>query len=426
MADITVREYARLTTDCIAGPDLDRASVSLSDFDELCALNDCRREGEAPLFQMQNRHVLCVRNYVGVLQTSLGTRLEILPKTSEDASATSVRKERGLLIKMLETVLNLAGREGSMADIRRFDEPLQEWVIRRFLEELHALFKKGLRFQYNQVEADQPFLRGRLDVGKQAVQPPQRRHLLHIRYNRFSVERPEHRLLRRALDVCMAATRQTENLQLAAPLRVMLADIPPSVNVREDLRQWSAARHMAHYQRIRHWCELVLGNAMPFALAGEWRGISMLFPMEKLFEKYVGACLRRRLCAGATLCEQVAKTSLCTLGARSLFLLRPDMLLCRQEKAWLLDAKWKKLCRDARRGFGISQADMYQLFAYGHQYLSGVGDLALIYPLHGGFPESAEPLCFSPSLRLWLLAFDMEKDRLLIPSSCPIGEAFDY
>ena len=41
---------------------------------------------------------------------------------------------------------------------------------------------------------------------------------------------------------------------------------------------------MAHYQAIKPWCELILNQQMPIAVSGEWRGMSLLFPMEKLFE----------------------------------------------------------------------------------------------------------------------------------------------
>lgn len=417
MKTITVREFARLTTDEIREPSLDRASLSPADFDELCALNERRLEGEPPLLRMIERGKLQVCNYVGVIQTSLGTRIEILPKTSEATSSGCVAQERTLLIKMLSAVFNLTCREGETANIRRFTAPLQEWVISRFLEELHFLFKKGLRFSYNHVAEERPFLRGRLDVGKQAVQPPQRMHLLHIRHNIYSVDRPEHRLLRSALNRCIASTQQDENIRLSAPLHTLFAEIQPSVCPRDDFRQWNVSRHMAHYQSIRPWCELILGTEMPFALAGEWHGISMLFPMEKLFEKYVGVCLRRQLVSGAQLYEQVSRNWLCTHNQHSFFSLRPDILIKHKEKDWLLDVKWKKLSGDRSNNFGISQQDFYQLFAYGHKYLKGEGDLALIYPLHSGFPSISEPFIFSDALRLWILPFDLNTDKVKFETS---------
>lgn len=426
MRTVTIREYARLTTDEVSEPGLDRAQLSVADFDELCMLNEKRREGVPPLLRLTDRQTLSVCHYVGIIQTSLGTRIEILPKTGEDASPESVEHERRLLVHMLETVLNPACREGKTASIRRFRAPLQEWVIRRFLEELHMLVKKGLRFSYHHVAEEKPFLRGRLDTSKQAVQPPQKMHLVHIRHNVFSLNRPEHRLLRCALERCAAVTREMENIRLITPLRSLFSDIPQSVSPANDFRQWNASRNMAHYQSVRPWCELVLGKEMPFALAGEWHGISMLFPMEKLFEKYIGVCLRRRLVAAdAQLYEQVSGRWLCILERRRFFSLRPDFLIRKEGKDFLLDAKWKKLSSNSADNYGISQQDIYQLFAYGHKYMSGIGELALIYPVHKRFPSITKPFIFSEGLRLWVLGFDLEYGKLLSPSlQCPIMQLF--
>ncbi len=424
MATVTVREYARLTTGSVECDSLDKAHISPADFDELCALNDRRKPGEAPLIRMYDRTTLGVCNYVGILQTSPGTCIEILPKTGENSSREAIAHERTLLIKMLKTVFDLPFREHLAAHLQRFPAPLQEWVIRRFLEELHLLFKKGLCFTYNHVAEEKPFLRGRLDIGKQLVQPPQKRHLLHIRHNIFSVDRPEHRLFRSALDRCIAVTREDKNFRLATSLRPIFHEIRPSISFVEDFRQWNLSRHMAHYQNIRPWCELVLGKEMPFALMGEWHGISMLFPMEKLFEKYVGVCLRRHLAFDAQFFEQPCQKYLCTLDKRAYFALRPDIAVRYKENLWLLDIKWKKLCGGCSGNFGINQQDFYQLFSYGHQYLQGRGDMALVYPNHKSFPSLAEPFKFSDSLRLWILAFDLEQDKLLVPPACPIAEIF--
>lgn len=422
MKTITVTEFARLTTEAVDEPRLDRASVPLEDFQELCQLNEQRQVGEAPLLRMLNRTTLSLCNYVGLLQTSRGTCLEILPKTT--AKAESAERQRSLLLKMLQAVYDLPYRESGPAALHTMSNPLQEWLIRHFLEELHALLRKGLCFSYNRTAEEKPFLRGRLDVGKQAVQPPQRRHLLPIRHHVFSVDNPEHRLLRSALDRCVSASRDAENSRHAMPLRAAFAAMRPSRCVSDDFRLWRTSRLMAQYQRIRPWCELILGHEMPFALAGRHCGISMLFPMERLFERYIGICLRRRLASGVLLYEQEKKHWLGTWKGRPCFALRPDIRIHCAEKDWLLDCKWKRLADNRSTHFNITPQDLYQMFAYGQACLRGKGDIALVYPYHDAFPNVSEPFCFSTSLRLWVLAFDLHGDTLQLPPSCPLDEAF--
>lgn len=89
---ITVREYARLTTDKITEPTLDLAQVSISAFDWLCKLNATFSNAGAALVQLENRCLLKLDNYVGVLETPCGTRLEILPKHFERENCIKDRK----------------------------------------------------------------------------------------------------------------------------------------------------------------------------------------------------------------------------------------------------------------------------------------------------------------------------------------------
>src|SRR5690606_40800415 len=42
-------------------------------------------------------------------------------------------------------------------------------------------------------------------------------------------------------------------------------------------------------------------RSQPLSVVSEWTGCSLLVPMEKVFESYVEACLRRHLPPGATL-----------------------------------------------------------------------------------------------------------------------------
>lgn len=422
MKIITVTEFARLTTEAVDAPRLDRAFLPVEDFQELCRLNEQRQTGEAPLVRMQSRTTLSLCNYVGLLQTSRGTCIEILPKTT--GGAENAERQRGLLLKILQTLNNLPHRESGPAALRTMSTPLQEWLIRHFLEELRALLKKGLCFHYNNTAEEKPFLRGRLDVGKQIVQPPQRRHLLPIRHHVFSVDSPEHRLLRSALDRCISVSRDMENCRRAVPLCAAFAEVRPSRCVQDDFRQWRTSRLLAHYQRIRPLCELILGQDMPLFLAGQRHGISMLFPMETLFERYVGVCLRRQIAPAARLHEQSKGRWLCTWAGRPFLALRPDIHIQHEGKNWLLDCKWKRLGGTDGTHFGISPQDFHQLFAYGQTWLQGRGDLALVYPHHAAFPALDEPFYFSASLRLWVLAFDLHADKLLLPPACPLGGVF--
>jgi 5-methylcytosine-specific restriction enzyme subunit McrC len=414
MKPIVVREYARLTTDDSIETSLDRAHIPQSAFDWLCQLSAGFKSNGASLLHLENRRWLRLDNFVGIVETPCGTLLEILPKHTE---ASNEAASRSLLIKMLETALDLPKRTTDKTDIQTYRRPLLEWVMKEFVLALDHLLKRGLRFDYRRVEEEQRYLRGRLDMNKQLRQPPGRAHIFNIRHDLFLADRPENRLLKSALMRVCGLTQEPDTWRLSHELAGLLAEIPGSPNIAADFRQWRNDRLMAHYQPVRPWCELVLGQHMPLAMRGKTHGISLLFPMEKLFERYVEVKLRRELPAPYTLNRQAKSQFLCTHEGKNLFQLRPDLLIQSPQKtALVLDTKWKLLsAADNENKYGLSQGDFYQMFAYGHRYLSGEGDMILIYPKTENFSETLPAFEFSEKLRLWVTPFDLENGRMHWP-----------
>lgn len=411
---VTVREHARLTTAPLTASTLDEAQIPPSAFDWLCEQAGRWRSTGARLLQVEDRCWLRLDNFVGVLQTPCGLQLEILPKHLDSTDAAAVVQARRLLVRLLTSALDLPPRQGDLADLALFCHPLTEWVMRQFLLGLEHVLQRGIRRDYQRIEDEQPFLRGQLDVLRQLRQPPGRAHRFQIRHDVFEVDRAENRLLKSALLRVCDSTREPDNWRLANELAHRLAEVPASRDIAADWRRWQTDRLMAHYQPVRRWCELVLGQHMPLAVAGATRGLSLLFPMERLFERHVAAVLRRQLPAGVRLTEQSSRHALCEHEGRPVFRLRPDLLLEGPGWSAVLDTKWKRLDgADRTNLYGLSQADFYQLFAYGRTHLAEGGELALIYPRTATFSAALPPFDFDDRLRLQVLPFDLDGDELV-------------
>lgn len=417
MKTIVVREYARLTTDAVEST-LDQATVSTSAFEWLCNLAANFSRSGASLLHLENRRWLRLDNYVGILETPCGTLLEILPKHTDESDEQAIEASRQLLTKMLAVALDLPVRTTDKTEIQTFHHPLLEWVMKQFVLSLEHLIKRGLRFDYRRIEEEQRYLRGQLDISEQIRQPPGRAHIFNIRHDLYLVDRPENRLLKSALMRVCRLTQQSDTWRLSHELAGLLAEISDSQNIPADFRQWRNERLMAHYRPVRPWCELVLGQHMPLALRGKTHGISLLFPMEKLFERYVEVKLRKQLPVPYSLKAQAASQSLCTHQDKSMFQLKPDFLIQRGHQTRLvLDTKWKRISASSDENkYGLSQSDFYQMFAYGHKYLAGKGKMLLIYPLTKDFSEVLPPFDYSSDLRLWVTPFDLVNDRLVWPN----------
>lgn len=411
---VIIREYARLTTSPVPAGDLDCVCISTSAFDWLCELSASFNRSGAKLLQIEGRRSLKWDSYVGVLETPCGTRLEILPKHFENGDC--IKQSRALLRKLIQAALSLKPRQVSVAGLELFDAPLTEWVMGQFLSELDHLVKRGIRFDYQRVEEEQRFMRGQLNVVAQMRQPPGRQHHFQIRHDVFLPDRAENRLLKLALEQVAKATKDAANWRLANELRSILTEVPASRQVQTDLRAWSRDRLMAHYQAIKPWCELILNRKMPIAVAGEWQGMSLLFPMEKLFERYVAGRLQELLLPGATLESQAASEHLCEHGKGRIFRLKPDLLIDAGSQRWILDTKWKRLDAGQReKNYWLSQSDFYQLFTYGHKYRlqQSAPTLVLIYPYWSGLKENLPAFDYGDDLKLWVLPFDLDNGLLM-------------
>lgn len=359
---------------------------------------------------------LQVRNYVGLLQTPDGTCIEIFPKSSSGVFEREAAVK--LLLKMLGKVYDLSALEATAADLGVRKQPLIEILISLFLMRVAKLVHKGIRSDYSRIKDRKTFLKGRLRVAQQLRQPVSKQHTFCIEYDQFLPDRPENRLIRSALETILKWTKSTVNQKLARELHFSFFDIPQSTNYSVDMNRWSNQRDMIYYRPVLPWVSLILTNHTPWFMRSSWHGMSLLFPMEQLYERYLGKVFKRQVSKGYTLREQAGSHYLTTHKDEGWFRLRPDFVVSKKNQPIaILDAKWKLLDstkRNRREKYGLSQADFYQLFAYGQKYLANGGDLFLVYPLHEHFKHPLSVFTFGERHKLWIVPFDLQEDCLML------------
>lgn len=416
---IQVTEYARITTSSASKPSLSCGIVSKATFDWLLDIVALWK-GSNPVAIIDGHETIKLGSYVGFLQSPSGESIEVLPKTG--IGQTESLRARKLLQKMLNAALNVTPNQAGPASLLRSQQPLHEWIMSKFLNELHDLVSKGIRFDYERVEEESPYIRGQLRVDLQQRQPPGRGHLFQIRHDIFTPNRLENRLLKTALEYVRIICKSSENWRLANELSHRLIGIPTEPVPRISIQKWSHTKLMTSYETVFPWCELILEKLNPDFQNGSHKGISLLFPMERLFEKYVEKSLEKQLKKGQVLKPQASEQSLVKhtpYGFHepiSMFKLIPDLILRDDSKTQILDVKWKILDQSALDGnekYGISQPDLYQLYTYGHKYQDGKGHMMLIYPYHDKLTKPLPPFYLSNELALWVVPFNLEEQLLI-------------
>lgn len=420
---LAIREYGYIACSGNESKGLDFVSTTSINFaflKKLALKSTENKELNAFRLVSRNGHeAVQALNLVGVLRLPDGQQLEILPKIG--LGNETAEQGRKTLLRMLATVYELPNWQSGMASLNTLQQPWLELLIKRFLNEAASLIRGGLRQSYQRVEAEANFLKGQLRIAAQLRAPPGRAHRFHIRHDQFSTNRPENRLLHSALIQLLRWTEIPENQRLCRELLTSFDSIPCSRSIKNDLQLWSNVRDMVRYAPLRPWIKLILDNQSPIFSSGGWNGISLMFPMEKLFEQFVRIKLSKQIRHPYKLSHQVSQRHLTQHNAQNWFQLKPDLMVSSANGIHaIMDTKWKLIdsaLSNATDKYAIKQSDMYQLFAYGKHYLTSEGELFLIYPAHAGFSTPLPAFHFMDRLRLWVVPFDITNGRLITNDS---------
>ncbi|MGF6644258.1 McrC family protein [Paraburkholderia sp. GAS82] len=420
---VAIREFGVLST--VPGPQsLDYRTVSAHDFESLLTLTAALGSKDvAPLrlTMRGGRRCLQAVNYVGIIGGFGGFQLEILPKIT---NALTEDRSRRLLIRMIEQAIGLRTLESGPAVLDEARIPLFEVLIQRFVQVAQRVAERGLTHAYVRTDDLTPFLRGRLRVESYLRKPPTRRHIFEIEHDIFVPETPENRVIAACLSIVAHLTRLHRTRQQIAEVADTFSRVTQSHDPHRDLAAWDPNVHDPAYQAIRPWCELILGGNSPLGPTEKRDTFSLLFPMEKLFERYVTLHIGRILNEGWKVDQQIASQHLVRHLDKPWFKLKPDIgVFCtsngKKTIKTVLDVKWKRL--DASKGdwmskYHLSQADFYQLFAYGHRYLKDAdADMLLIYPRTEEFSDPLAVFDFERErrLRIWAVPFCLEEETLI-------------
>jgi 5-methylcytosine-specific restriction enzyme subunit McrC len=371
---ISLREFGRLH---IGELDCDRPSVRAQQARQLQAL---RQRHGFDVFERTSEAALTAMQYVGAVQLGSLT-IEVLPKV-EGIDGTTMRRN---LVAMLSTAYGLevsVGEAASMA-IQRFG--LLEFLVRVFTNKLFAELHRGLVRRYELREENLNVLRGRILVGEQIRRNAAAPERFYCGFEEFTEDNPFNRVLKAALRLLMPFSRNIDNQRSLAELLLAFEGVE-DVD-RRDL-PWSDIRIdrlNARYVPCLNLASLFLRQTPPDVTAGHAGGLSVFFDMNVLFEEYVGRVTAKALRPlGYDVRLQEARRHLVydEVAERDAFLLKPDIVGRIGDKpAWIIDTKWKELSQQETRE-GVSQGDMYQMYAYSQRY--NCPDVVLMYPHHAG------------------------------------------
>lgn len=352
--------------------------------------------------------IITAQNYVGVIQTSNWTSIEILPKIN---NISDVDKTREIFLKMIKTLKDSPFKNIEKASLKIQKFPILEIFISLFLDELDRLIKRWIKRNYVVQQENIWFLRWKIKTVQNIKYNLTHRERFFCEFDEFTENIRENKLIKNCLIHLHGITRKEKNKQRIKEFMFVFSDIETTTTVKEDLKSIQNLNRLNNYyadtlQRVKIF--LLWESVVSFA----WNTLTLalLFPMEKIFESYVAKKLVQNRPEREIKTQDTTHYLVEYHKERQKFNLRPDIVINKWEI--IADTKWKLLNEwNDSINYDISQADMYQLFAYAKKYKSK--KLYLIYPKTENFTKRLEPFFYenwNEKTTLEVIPYDLEND----------------
>jgi len=411
----TIREWERI------GYGSDDTTIPEAQADRIAAVartSFSGRGGERVLDHGRNE--LRARGVVGVIAAP-GCQLEILPKVEHRGKAEVTNASlRNRLISMLAVVHDLPIDVSNMAQLGSQRDTVLEILIRLFRRKIADAVRQGMPRHYLGHEDDLPALRGSLNVTRQfstlAISPQK----LACRFDALSPDIALNQVMRASVTKLLRLAEAPDNRRALHELCLIYADVTdvPASELRWD--QIVLDRTSQRWRDLLSLARLFLSDQHQQTSAGAIDGHALLFEMSALFEQYVARILSRRLVGTDLRASAQGGRGHCLYeGVTPRFRTRPDLII-RQGKriVLIIDTKWKRITTgidDPRQG--VSQADVYQLMAYGRIY--SCPNVMLLYPSHADLPRNS-------ILRRYSIATQDSNDILFVATLDLAGSPRDH
>ena len=393
-SQLTITEFERIY----------RRDICKKDFDDIENFILKNSDENAPFLRIASGvggKFIQARNYVGVLQTKSGLTIEILPKIADKNDA---ERSKAVFIKMLRTLKNFPFKSSNLASLKTQNLPLLEIFISMFLCELEALVKKGIKSDYVALEENLNFLKGKLNINEQIKRNSIHKERFYVGYSEFLSDIKINRIIKTTLKFLYKKSNSSKNQQKIRELLFIFDEVSECEDYKNFFAKLVINRQVKHYEQTLLWCKIfLLGNTFT-PHKGDDLGFALLFDMNALFESYVGNFIKKKY---ADVSLQHSEKHL--VENPKSFKLKPNIFL---KDKFIADTKWKIIRQDNKENeekYKISQADLYQLYAYGKKY--ECGRLYLIYPKIDGVEQEPMKFRYDDKMLLEILYFDLEKDE---------------
>jgi 5-methylcytosine-specific restriction enzyme subunit McrC len=395
-----------------------------------------KKEGERmfSIFSKGRKRQIKTKNYVGVIETSKGLTLEILPKIffdySDEDYNTELLDTKKVFLKMLSKLKNSPFLNINSAHLKTSSSfPLLEVFIENYITEIKKIIKAGLKSQYVDKQENLNFLKGKIVNSLNIKHNHSNKAKFYCAFDEFSDNMVYNQLIKSTLLKLNRISKSHYNRTSILQLLHHFDPVKESTDFISDFRKVSGSNRLfLNYKQAISWSEVFLMNKSFTNFSGNSKNMAILFPMERIFEDYVGYLMKTYADGHEIKTQDKSYYLVSNHKEKNKFRLKPDIVATNEDnhEQIIFDTKWKLLDESKEnKNYNISQSDMYQLYAYGKKY--GLNNslliepkLVLLYPSNPNFQKPLEDFIYEGDLKLSVIPFDLKKSLNIIEEKAEV------
>ena len=324
---------------------------------------------------------ITIKNYVGLIQMKDGFQMQVLPKISfidgEDPGNTGTKR---IFLRMIRSMKDFPSKVFNEAGLKVDQMNLYEIFINMYIQEVRHLVKRGIKSSYIAQEDNLRYYKGKLLVGQHLRTNVVHKERFFVGYDEFLMNRPENKIVKSTLQKLQKITNSADNSKEIRQLLSAFELVEFSSNHQKDFSKVVIDRNTKDYEMVMKWSKVFLMNKSFTTFSGTSISRALLFPMESVYESYVAQQIKKAFRPDGWEVLTQDKSHYLFMNPRKQFALKPDIVLIKESRTIILDTKWKNLINNERANYGISQSDMYQMYAYSKKYQTS--EIWLLYPMN--------------------------------------------
>ena len=335
------------------------------------------------------------QNFVGTIPLD-DIQIEILPKIP--LVENDIEAEKNRFLEILENINYFKAKFLNNSKIAITDTSILEIFIHLFIKEVEEIIEKGLLYRYINKSENINIFKGKLDISNHIRYNFLHKEKFFMKFDEFSINSLENSIIKLTIQKLKKISVNSKNKDNLNKISHHLESISILPNSIESLKYITFDRTNDYYKNAIQWAKIFLNNQSSsiFSITnGEVA--TMLFPMETIFENYIGnkliSIIKEKSYEDLIIkvqdnsCSVFSTTTLNDTKINNIFKIKPDIIIKNKnsKEIFILDTKWKILNKLDNK-FKISTEDIYQILSYVKIYSNKYKDTHtcekayLIYP----------------------------------------------